>query len=117
AGITGQVQRATDPGPREPTQHACLVHGDGSVQTVLEHDHRDGRTHAYGRLQLLAGHHRTAVPDHRHHGAFGTGDLGRHRGGYRITHGPAGGCQLRVRVPKPPSTVQEGGEVARVIGQ
>ncbi len=63
-----------------------LVHSDGAVHAVVDHDHDDVQAVVHGGGQFLAVHQEAAVACEGHNGSFGLVGFGGHRCGYALAH-------------------------------
>ncbi|MNL46467.1 hypothetical protein D3C87_1691820 [compost metagenome] len=65
---------------------ALLVHANGAVHAVIDHDYHQTSVVVCGRRQLLTVHEEATVTGKRHNHALRCSDLGCHRRWNSVTH-------------------------------
>src|SRR6266567_6362209 len=117
AGIGGEI-RVLERGRRNaPGILTLLVHADGAVHAVVDHDDDDRQLVLDGGRELLAAHEKAAVAGEAHYAALGIEPLSRDRGGNTVTHRARDRSELGREAAEAIEAVNPAGIIAGAIAQ
>src|SRR5260370_5673654 len=117
AGIGGEI-RVLERGRRNaPGILTLLVHADGAVHAVVDHDHDDRQLVLDGGREILAAHEKAAVASEAHYAPLGIEPLGRDRGGNTVTHRARDRSELGREAAEAIEAVNPAGIIAGAIAQ